>query len=842
MSFILRMAWRDSRRSRRRLVLFSLSVVLGIAALVAIGSFADNLRRGIEAQAKTLLGADLAIGSRQPLSAEVDAYLNRLGGERARDVVLATMAVFPASGEQTRLVSLRGLAGGYPFYGDASSVPESAYRDVLRPGSDGAVVEETLLAQFGAKVGDPIKLGQQTFRIVGALKKLPGDSAAVAMLSPRVIIALDRLDGTGLIGPGSLVRYRTYFRFPESVQVEPLVTELKERFASLRLGFDTVDHRKQELGQALTNVYAFLSLVGFISLFLGGIGVASAVAVHVRQKLATVAILRCLGASASQSFSVYLAQGVGLGVIGAVLGALLGIGAQLIVPALVKDFLPFDVAFFVSWPAVVRGMGAGLAICIVFTLLPLLAIRTVSPLLALRSVVPVQRGRDPWRLALYGLVAAAVVGFAVWQTGRWSIGVGFAGALGATFLVLAALARTVAWLTRRFLPARLPYVWRQGISNLYRPNNRTVLLLVSLGLGTFLILTLALARATLLEQIRGRGAGDRPNLLFFDIQDDQIVPLGELMSAQGAPLKAQAPIVTMRLKSWKGRPVEEVMKDPQLRIPAWSLRREYRSTYRDRLTDTEKLVSGAFTGRLTEPTDPIPVSIEDGLAKEMQLKLGDELVWDIQGVPLATRITSMRSVDWQRLQPNFFFVFPAGVLEMAPKSFIAATRAASSAESARLQQQVVQRFPNVSAIDLALVLQTLDGVFSKVEFVVRFLALLTVATGVIVLVGAVLTGRFQRIRESVLLRTLGASRQQLRQIQLAEYAVLGALAALTGGGLAFGGNALLATFVFHVPVVAPLGLLAWAVVGVTGLTLLAGSIAGRGVANQPPLEVLRQEV
>ncbi len=229
------------------------------------------------------------------------------------------------------------------------------------------------------------------------------------------------------------------------------------------------------------------------------------------------------------------------------------------------------------------------------------------------------------------------------------------------------------------------------------------------------------------------------------------------------------------------------------------------------------------------------------MAKEMQLKLGDELVWDVQGVPLATRIASLRTVDWQRLQPNFFVVFPTGVLESAPKFYVLAARATTTAESARVQQIVVQKFPNISAIDLGLILQTLDGIFSKVEFVVRFMALFTVATGGIVLVGAVLTGRYQRVREAVLLRTLGATRRQLMQIQLAEYAVLGVLAALTGGILAFGGNALLAQFVFEVPVVAPISLLFGAVVGVTALTIVTGLLANRGVASHPPLEVLRQE-
>lgn len=842
MKFIFSMAWRDSRRSRGRLALFSFSVVLGIAALVAIGSFTENLRQAIESQAKTLLGADLAVSSREPLAPEVRAYLHRFGGEKSEEVSLASMALFPSSGNQTRLVSVRAVSGKYPFYGDIATSPRGAADAVRRGSGEDALVEATLLTQFNAKVGDTVKLGEHLFRIAGALEKMPGDSAAVAMLSPRIYIPLARLADTGLVGPGSLTRYRTFLRLPENVDVEATVRDMRERFRSLRLGFDTVEERKRDLGQGLKNVYAFLSLIGFVSLFLGGIGVASAMNVYVRQKIPTVAVLRCLGASAKQSFAIYLVQGLALGLLGALAGAAMGIGIQLLLPLVVREFLPFDVAFFVSWAAVARGAGSGLVICVVFTALPLIAVRTISPLLALRSAfIEATNRRDYLKLFLYLVIVASVVGFAVWQTGRWSIGLGFAGGLLVTLLVLAGLARAVAWAARRWTPRTLPYVWRQGVANLHRPNNRTVLLLVSLGLGTFLLLTLGLARETLLAQIRGRGAGDRPNLLFFDIQDDQIEPLGRVLAQEGAPMRAQAPIVTMRLSEWKGRPVEEVLKDRALRIPGWTLRREYRSTFRDALSPTEKLTAGEFVPRVAAETSPIPISVEEGLAKEMQLRLGDELVWDVQGIPLRTRVAGLRSVDWQRLQPNFFVVFPAGVLETAPKIYVAAVRAPTNADSARIQQHVVQQFSNVSAIDLALILQTLDNIFSKVEFVVRFMALFTVATGAVVLVGAVLTGRYQRVREAVLLRTLGATRRQLVQIQLAEYAVLGILAAFTGGLLSFGGNALLAKFVFEVPVVAPLPLLLYAVVGVTTLTLVAGLLANRGVATHPPLEVLRQE-
>lgn len=841
MRFILKMAWRDSRASRRRLALFSLSIVLGVAALVAIGSFSANLQHAIEGQAKGLLGADLAVQSRSALTPEAKAFLESLGGERANEVSFSSMVVFTGSGGQTRLISLRAMEGGYPFYGEFLTDPKDAAGRLAR-GEAVAVIEETLMSQYQVKPGDSIKLGSSQFTVVGALKTIPGESAAVALLSPRVFIPMSRLAETGLLGPGSLVRYKTYFKFPPERDVEALVRDLRGRFRELRLGFDTVEERKRELGQGIRNVYAFLSLVGFVALFLGAIGVASAIHVYVRQKIGTVAVLRCLGASAWRSFAVYLVQGLGLGLFGALLGAAVGVAVQLALPSLVKGVLPFDVDFFVSWAAVARGVGAGLVICVLFTLLPLLPIRRVSPLVAIRSSFAEAADRpDPLRWVVYAAIVVAVAAFAWWQTPRWQIGVGFVVALGVSFGVLAGMARAVAWMARRFFPRRAPYVWRQGVANLHRPNNRTVLLLLALGLGTFLIVTLALTRATLLAQIQGTSDGNRPNLLFFDIQDDQIGPLRELLAKEGAPIQAQAPIVTMRISRLKGRTVEQVLKDETSKIPSWTLRREYRSTYRGTVAATEKVVEGTFVGSVTPGTEVTPISIERELAKDMQLALGDTVEFDVQGVPMQTRVASIREVEWRRLEPNFFIVFPEGVLESAPKFFVAATRVATPADSARVQQAVVGAIPNVSAIDLTLILQTLDGIFSKVQFVVQFMALFTVATGVIVLAGAILSGRYQRLRETVLLRTLGATRRQLLQIQMVEYAILGVLASVVGCGLALAASEAMARFVFETKGVFAPATLAGAVVSVVSVTLVTGLLSNRGVATHPPLEVLRQE-
>ncbi|MDB6094643.1 MAG: hypothetical protein JWM32_2205 [Verrucomicrobia bacterium] len=840
MNFILKMAWRDSRASRRRLVLVSLSVVLGIAALVGIGSLADNLQRTVEQQTKALLGSDLSVSARAPFPEAAEKYFATLGGEQAREIGLTSMVGFPTRENRRKLVQVRALEGNFPFYGELVTVPSGAMAQVLAGHS--ALLEETLLVQFGLQVGDEVSLGQATFTVAGALKKMPGESAAVATLSPRVYISRASLEETGLLKSRIFTTYRVYFKLPPTRDPDALVVTMKEKFQKQRWKYATVEERKRDLGQALKDTYSFISLVGFVALFLGAVGVASAMHVYIRQKLTTVAVLRCLGASARTSFAVYLIQGAGVGLIGAVCGAALGISVQLILPMVLKDFLPFTVEFYVSWAAVGKGAMAGLVICLLFTLLPLLTVRRVSPLLAIRSAQGESQGRDPWRLGLFFVIASAVLGFAIWQTGHWQTGLGFALMMAFGFGTLTGMAALVSWAAKRFVPKKsLAYVWRQGLANLHRPNNRTVLLLLSLGLGTFLMLTLVLTRDSLVEKLSGLGGGSRPNVMFFDIQDDQVARLKTIITGTGATVVGEAPIVTMKLASLKGRTADEIMKDDKSGVPGWTLRREYRSTYRATLTETEKITEGTFIGHVAPGTEVVPLSVETSLAKDLQLKLNDVLVFDVQGVPVKAYVASLREVDWQRMQANFYLVFPEGVLEPAPKTFVAAAHAATPADSSRLQQAVWKEFPSISAIDLSLVLQTVMGILEKVSFVISFMAAFTVLTGIIVLAGAVLTGRFQRIRETVLLRTLGATRKQLRQIQLVEYAVLGVLAAVTGGGLAVAANALLARFVFKMPFTLSPGVLATSIAASVAITILTGLAANRGIVDHPPLEVLRQE-
>jgi putative ABC transport system permease protein len=831
--------------------------MLGIAALVAIGSFRRSLAEAIDEQARTLLGADLVVSSSRPFAREEEQLLDSLGKSQAREVRFTTMAYFPSSGG-TRLVSLRALGGEFPFYGTMDTAPASAARD-FRAGLR-AVVDESLLFQFRVRAGDRIKIGDLDFTIAGALKKIPGDASAGASFAPRVYVPLQNLEGTHLIKPGSVVRYRAYVKFPASVDPAERIAAVSPRIGNLGLQFDTVEKRKKDLGEALENLYRFLNLVAFISLLLGAVGVASAIQAHLRQKISTAAILRCLGSSARTTVLIYLLQAAAMGLAGAVAGAGLGLAIQASLPRVLQSFLPLAIPTTIFWQPILRGMLIGFAVCILFALPPLVKFRRVSPLLVLRASVenekwegpqrPDRRGAkaaptlfDPVIWLLYALIAAGVAAFAISQAETWKRGLLFAIALGVAIAIFAGVAKLIMVGVRKWFPHRASFVVREGLANLYRPDNRTLLLTLALGLGTFLLLSLYLTREVLLTQFRSIDRDNRPNIFLFDIQSDQKEAVEALVREQRFPIIQEAPIVTMRLIEVMGRKSSDILADPQHKIPDWELEREYRSTYREQLSETEKITDGSWISRIDyHPGDVVPISLDREIAKDLGAKIGDQLVFDVQGVPIKTRIASLREVDWKRFQTNFFVVFPAGVLENAPGFHVIVSRVATPADSARLQNAVVGRFPNVAALDLSSVIQTVEGILNKVALVIRIISFFTVGAGLIVLASTIWSGRFQRLKESVLLRTLGASRAQIRKILCAEYFFLGLFASATGILLAILSSWALAKFVFKLDYVASVPPLLIAAIAVPALTVLIGLGANRGVGSAPPLAVLRDAV
>ena len=839
MVWLWKMAWRDSRGSRQRLLLAMAAISIGMAAFIAITAFDINVRDAVQHQAKSLLGADLVLSSRQPLTPETEALLAELGGEQSREISCTSMAYFPKSAA-SRLVQVRALEGRFPYYGALETEPAlAAY--TFRTGLQ-AVVDDGLLLQFDAQVGDAIKIGTLTLPIAGRLKKIPGEAVAAALIKPRVYMPIAALQQTELLHKGSIVTYKVYVKLPPEVDADALLETLRPHLTAYRLTGETARQRAASVGRLMTNLSRFLHLVGFIAVLLGGVGVASAIQVYITDKRNTVAILRCLGARAPQALAVYVLQAAVLGAIGAMVGGAGGLAVQAYLPRLLHDFLPVTMPLAIAWPALLRGLGTGVGMVLLFALLPLLSVRRVTPLLALCAAysAPPPGGRDPWRWGVLLLLVGSIGAFAFIHTERWTYGAGFCAALGVAFGLLTVVAKLLMRLVRTLYMHAWPYVWRQGLANLYRPQNQTLMLVLALGLGTFLLTTLYLTQQTLLRHVALTDAAGQPNLILFDIQSDQRHDMTTLVHSYGLSVLQQVPFVTMRLMSIKGRSTVELRAEKH--IPEWALLWEYRATYREHLLDTETLSAGTWHSRVAHPDAAVPVSLEEEIARTLDVGLGDALVFDVQGVPVSTVVGSLRRVDWQRVQPNVFVLFPVGVLEPAPQFHVLVTRTPSPELSAAVQRAVVQHFPNVSAIDLTLILQTLDTVVQKVTFAIRFMALFSIAAGVMVLTSAVLTSRAQRIRESVLLRTLGASRAQIRQILVIEYLFLGTFAAVTGLLLAVLASWALATFLFEavfVPAALPLVV---AFVLVLILTVVTGMLGSRGVTTRPPLAVLRSEM
>ncbi len=842
--WLWRMAWRDSRRSRRRLLLFMSAIVLGIAALVAINSFSDNLSRSINDQAKELVGADLVLSTGRAPTPATRKFLDRIGQRRTYEVAFPSMVFFPGTG-RARLAQVKALQGDFPYYGLWETTPAAAanrFRKASRTTGRVALVDEALLAQFGAKAGDSVKVGNLTYFIAGSVQKTPGQTAIATTVAPSVFIPAPTLPETGLLQRGSRVNYAYYYRFAPGMDVDKYAASLASRLDKEGIRSDTVAERKNNTGRAFTDMSKFLNLVAFVALLLGCVGVASAVHLYVKEKIASVAVLRCLGTTGSQAFYIFLIQTALMGLAGAVAGAALGSAIQFALPELFGAFLPVDVSLQLSWKAIAQGIGTGLGIAVLFALLPLLVIRRISPLRTLRtSYEDDVSGRDPLRWLVYGLVLLFIAGFSYWQTrDPWLAG-GFTGGLVLAFGVLTGLGYLLMFLVRRFFPVSWSYVWRQSLANLYRPQNQTLILVISIGLGTFLISTMYLTQNLLIRQVALTGSGNQPNMVLFDIQTEQKAGVRQLVDRYKLPVLQDVPVVTMRLAEINGRTVEALQKDTTDKLPDWALTREYRVTYRDSLIGSEKLLQGRLQA-LRSPADTARISLDEGYLKNLKLKIGDRLTFNVQGALVPTIVGSTREIEWNRVQTNFLVVFPSGVLEQAPQFHVIMTKVASGNQSADLQRDLVLRYPNVSAIDLGLVLRTIDEILEKIAFVIRFMALFSIVTGLLVLGSSVVISKYQRMQESVLLRTLGANRRQIIYITFIEYLLLGVLAAFSGILLSLAGTWALAAFVFEVsfvPVVTPL-LAVGAIV--TGLTILIGVLNNRQVLSRPPLEVLRAEV
>ena len=813
------MAWRDSRRNRGRLFLFISSIVLGIAALVSTLSFGNNLRDDVEDQAKELVGADLVIRGRNAISDSVRAMKVFAGARHSEEKSLASMVAFPRTGT-SRLVQLIGISGDYPYYGTIETRPASAAMDFRRKRA--ALVDQTLMLEFGARVGDSIRVGTLDLVIAGALIKIPGRNQISLTVAAPVCIPLRYIDSAGLDIKGSRIESEVYYQFKAGTNMTKLMDSLGPELESAHVRYETVEIRKERMTRAFKDLAQFLTLISFIALLLGCIGVASSVNIYIREKIAGVAVLRCLGLKARQAFLIYLIQVTVIGLIGSLLGAGLGVVVQQVLPSLFKDILPVEAHFRLAWQAIGEGVGTGVAIALLFALLPLLTVRKISPLNTLRlSVDPPAAGWDRWKVAIYAAVFVYVTLFGYLQMEKFSKALIFTLSILGAFLLLAGAARLLMAMVRRFFPDRWNYLWRQGFANLYRPNNQTLILVVTIGLGTTFLGTLFFIQELLLDRVNILARTDG-NMVLYDVQPAQVEGVRRLAAEQKVKLVDDVPVVAVRITSGERR------TDYDTRV-----------TYSDTLRPTEKLVAGKLGPPVRSPQDVIHVSYDEDAAASAGVQIGDEVGFDVQGVPIKAVVGSIRHLERGPMRQGI--LFPSGVLEQAPQFHIVTAVLPSPVASARFQRVVVQQFPGILVVDLALVLNVLEEILGKIGSVIRFMAGFSMLTGVVVLIASVLVSKFQRIQESVLLRTLGASRRQVLVITMLEYFFVGGLAALIGIGLSMAFSMVLAKFIFEAVFVPNWWVVGGLFVGVSLLTVVIGLYNVRGVLGRPPLEVLRGE-
>lgn len=838
-NWIWKLAWKDARRHLDRLLLFIVSVSVGIGALVAINSFNYNLSKDIDNQAKELLAADLVIYSNQNFDSAYLASIDTFSRAKGKSARMASMAIFPKE-NKTRLVQLVALEGGYPFYGKIETTPKNSI-DKLKNGK-GAMVDETLALQLNVKVGDTVKIGTLKLPVIGLVSSIPGSAGIMTSLSPSIYIPYSLLDLTNLVQYGSRVNYRLYFKTKEGEDAEQLFEPLRKDTKRLGYGSETVENRKERVGSALDNMYRFFQLLGFIALILGCIGVASSVHIYVQEKIPSVAVLRCMGATGWQAFWIFFIQATGLGIIGSLLGVALGNLVQFAIPFVLKDFIPIELNLRFSPEASFVGLGIGLAISLLFAALPLIRVKYVSPLAVLRTSASDLIKSPLIQKILFGCILLMPWAFAVYQTGEYVFGSAFYIIMLITIGALAGLSKLLINLIREYFPKNWSFVWRQGLANLFRPNNQTTVLTVVIGLGAFMIVTLSLIQNSLLSQLEFSGDKSRSNLIMVDIQDYQKDELLNYVSENNYPVNQLVPVVTIRIDSLRGKSSADIRKDTADEIPNWAMTMEYRVTYRDSLIDSEEIIEGEYKNEYKGGDDSLFISVSERMLKRVDAEIGDEIIWDVQGVPVKTYIGSVRKVDWQRFQTNFTVLFPKGIFEDAPQFYVLLTRAENKLESSKIQKDIVKQFPNVSVLDLSMILKNVDDILTKVSFVIRFMALFSVITGLIVLAGAVTNGKYVRLKENVLLRTLGASKSQIIQISLVEYAYLGLLSGITGSILALGASFALSVYFFDMVFVPDIfGMLSiWLMI--SALCVLIGWLNTRGIFDRSPLEVLRKEV
>jgi putative ABC transport system permease protein len=845
MTFVLAMTVREMRASWKRLLFFFVCLSIGVGAIVAIRSVIQNVRGVFAGEARALITADLIIWSNQPfnekLTARIDQRLRAAEATSHLSVEVATMVRSADTSRTTsRMVELRAVEPAFPFYGTMKLVSGQPF-DYGQLQGFGVLVRPELLAQLHVNVGDQLLIGKQAFTIRGAIESEPGRRLGAFSLGPRVFISYEDLRATGLLTYGSRATYQRLVKVPDA-QFDRLVTELRADFSNAFARFRSYKAREEDLGEDFERAENYLSLVGLVIVILGGIGVSSVTRVFVAQKIKSIAILKCLGGRSRQLLAIYMTQVVALGLAGSVFGIALAALAIAMIPSTLAAAATggVNVDYGLTPSAVIQGLGIGLLVSVLFSLVPLLEIRDVKPSLLLRAEAG-KRRLDAVQLAVTLLVVAGLVGLTVWQAGSLRVGTVVAIGFAATALVLHLAGIGLIAAIRPLSQARW-FPLRHAVLQLSRPGSQARIVLLAVGLGSFFIVGVRSLQQNLISEFSVNLSPDMPDMFLLDVQQDQVSEMTSLLERwqqPGTQPPRLIPILRARVTGVQGR--EVALEDYEDVRERGSLGREYTITYRPALERNERVIDGTFWDGT--PSAAAEVSIEESLRERFRINVGDSIRFDVLGRVVEARVTSVRQVDWEDSRAGgFMFVFRPGALDRAPHGFISFFRGPQDlADRAQLQGELVVRFPNVSVIDGREMLGTIRAVIENVTLAVTVVGSLVVLSGLLILIGAVAMTKFRRIYEAAIFKTLGATRRMIASVLLLEYGVLGALAGTIGSVGAIALTWGISRFALDIPW-KPLPLISAAGILISAfLVALVGVAASWEVLQRKPLATLRAE-
>ena len=865
MTFVVRMLARELRSSWRRLLFFFVCVAIGVGAIVALRSVIQSVRAGLVSEARSIIASDVLISTNRPWTDEVKASLEgRLKGpevlQRLDAIETATM-VRGEQGAAARMVELRGVQPGFPLYGHIVLEDGTAYsHDLLR--GRGALVRPELLTQLGVAGGDRLVIGGQPFTIRGVISQEPGRRVGAFSFGSRVLVDYDDLRATGLLSFGSRASYQIQLKVRTDA-VERLTRELRRDFRDRFVQARSYRSTEDDIGEDLLRAENYLSLVGFIMVVLGGIGVWSVTRVFVKQKIRSVAILKCVGATARQVLATYVAQVLLLGLLGSLLGVVI---ATLAIAAIPKSAAAAfgNVAYGLTLSATLQGIAVGLLVSLLFSLVPLLEVRRVKPLLLLRggdtfgsarAAEPGSR-RFPWKLVPRALVhadpaqvvatilvTAALVAIAAWQAASLPVALVVCGGFVGIALVLHGAG---ALLIRAVRPlAAAPYFpLRHAVGSLRRPGNQTRVILLAVGIGSFFVLGVRALQANLLAQFSTQLGRSGADMFLIDIQQDQVEGVREFIKRGSGADPRLIPVLRARVIAVRGRDVNlESYADVRGR---GGLGREYVITYRNHLEPNETLLEGSFwtdQPPLASDATELEVSIEKNIRDRSRIRVGDVMRFDVLGRIVEAKVTSVREVEWgDARNGGFMFVFRPGPLERAPHTYIGTLQApVESHARALFQRDLVAKYPNVSTIDVREVVASIQNVVDNVTFAISIVGTVALASGALILIGAVAMTKFQRVYEAAILRTLGASTRLLGTMLALEYSALGLIAGLIGASGALALSWAVCRYVFEIDWRPAPGLLTAGAMVTTALVAIIGVVASADVLRKKPLATLRAE-